>query len=647
LSDTEQRPRAETELLAAFCDALVAPLDGPAGDRFARRSASDLGVPEAVPRELTRESRRELELLLATLDAAEITSQDAREREATVRALLAEAGPAGHAARLIKRVCLLLFYGELREESANPNWPVMGYELHPARAPAQQRPSPRLSSLGPTTDVEICIVGSGPGGAIAAHELSGRGLDVLVLERGSHYPARRIPGEELWAYRHLFRGGGLSPTEDEGIGILAGSCLGGGSVVNWATCLALPDRVREQWAEEHGLSDLAEASYEADLAHANRLLGINLECSELNGPNRKLKSACERLGCSHHVIARNVDPGRHDPDTAGYTGFGDRSDAKNSAPSALLAPAQAQGARIVTDCEAKRLIIRRGRVQGVSAEALGPGGVRQVEVRARHVVLAAGALDTPALLLRSGVGDPSIGRYLHLHPATFVIGYYDEPQRAWWGTPQSVVCDQFASRRDGHGFLIECTHARPGLNAAALPWRSAAQHKDAITRMGNAAYFISLTRDRGVGTVTVDRAGGTVVRHPLDDPTDRANILDSAAQMARLHHAAGANAIQTARASGGLWRKPASLDAFLREDRAEELVPRSRALFSLHQMGSCRIGLDPDTSPTSPSGELRAVRGVWIADTSAFPTACGVNPMLTVLALARRMARSLASQHSG
>lgn len=165
-------------------------------------------------------------------------------------------------------------------------------------------------------------------------------------------------------------------------------------------------------------------------------------------------------------------------------------------------------------------------------------------------------------------------------------------------------------------------------------------------RAGSGAYFISLTRDRGWGEVAVDRRSRTIIRSPLADAIDRANITDSIARMAQLHEAGGALAIRTGRSAGGLSRCPASLERFLADDRAESFAPRSRSLFSLHQMGSCRIGDDPALNATRPSGELRAADGIWIADTSAFPTACGVNPMLTVLAMARRMARSLASAQS-
>ena len=221
---------------------------------------------------------------------------------------------------------------------------------------------------------------------------------------------------------------------------------------------------------------------------------------------------------------------------------------------------------------------------------------------------------------------------------------YDEPQDSWWGPPQSALSHEFAEGSDGHGFLLEGAHHSIGITAAAAPWQSGRQHKEEIARFRTTSGLIMLIRDRGHGRVDVDAAGNAVPSYRLADELDIANFRAGLEAVARVHEAAGAERIvgaqPQARSPGAGARTSTPSSARLRDC---SLAPHEHAVFSAHQMGSCRMGADPATSVANPWGELHDTPGVWVGDASAFPTASGTNPMVTIMALARRTAGAIAA----
>jgi choline dehydrogenase-like flavoprotein len=261
------------------------------------------------------------------------------------------------------------------------------------------------------------------------------------------------------------------------------------------------------------------------------------------------------------------------------------------------------------------------------------------------VVCAAGALETPALLLRSGIGGPAAGEYLRLHPATVLAGVYAEPQRGWWGAPQTALSAEWADLQDGYGFLVETSNAAPGLTGSALPWESGRQHKDDMARGPHVSALVLLLRDRGHGRVTIDDAGNAVHHYDFDDELDVRHFRRGLTELVRLHEAAGAEEIHSFHRRPLRWRRDGdeSLEAFATRVHDGPLAPHEHPIFSLHQMGSARMGRDPSTSVADPWGELHDVGGVWIGDASALPTASGTNPMATVMALAHRTAGAIAA----
>ena len=264
-------------------------------------------------------------------------------------------------------------------------------------------------------------------------------------------------------------------------------------------------------------------------------------------------------------------------------------------------------------------------------------------VRAPQVVVACGALESPALLLRSQIGGPAAGDYLRLHPCTALLGVYSEDQQSWWGAPHTGVIDEFADTGDGWGFLLETAQYTTGIGASAIPFESARAHKEALAAYRYAATSIGLLRDRGHGRVTIDEAGQAQHSYAITDEVDIRNSKQGIEAQVRLHEAAGAREIRALAAGVPSWRRGDDLDGFIARAQRVPLRFGGHRLFSAHQMGSARMGSDSATSVAGPWGELHDTHGVWIGDGSAFPTSSGTNPMISIMALAHRTAEAIAA----
>lgn len=641
--------RRRLAALRALCDTFVPAADPPKGapeDPFWSRTASDLGVERTVAgyiaTRVPEEDRAGLEQLLDVLARSGFARLPLAARTQAVKGLRRTTADVARGLDGLRALTMLHFYALPDDTGTNPNWPVLGYPGPPDVSPGASRQIRPLTAPMGTRRValqaDVCIIGSGSGGSVLAGVLAAAGKDVIVLEAGGHYEAPDFPRHELAAFRDLYWRGGWTPTEDGTIVMAAGATLGGGSTVNWSNCVRPPDAVREQWAREHGLAGLDGPDFDAHVEAVAARISVTDACSDRNGPNARLAEGAGAHGWSWRTAERNTDPATYDPDVAGHMGFGDVTGSKQSTTRTYLADADQAGARILIGCRAERVRVEDGSAAGVEARL--PDG-RAVLVRAPQVVVACGALETPALLLRSGIGGPAVGRNLRLHPVAGLAGFYPDPQRAWWGPPQSVVVDEFADLAEGHGFLVECPHYGTGLFTASTPWRSGRDHKVLSGRGAHLAPFIGIVRDRGSGQVTIDDAGEAVVRYPLDDALDREHLLAALRAMARLHAAAGAQAILDLAPSRSLWRRGTDLDGFIATVESDPFGAGGRTLFSAHQMGTARMGTDPATSVADPDGQLHDTPGVWVGDTSAFPTATGANPMLTCMALAHRTAQAV------
>jgi choline dehydrogenase-like flavoprotein len=645
----------QRDTLIKVCDTFAPSLEEPEDPTgFWARCASDLDIPAAIEQTLAESVPEDqvagFRQLLDALADEGFSDADQATREQILHGVM-DGSPEGLAGMsALRGLTLLLFYALPDPATGrNPNWEAIGYP-GPRSAPPSPDEAPKVIAVTRPRDDEltltadVCVVGSGAGGGVIAGKLAAAGKDVVVLEMGGYFNEADFNQLEMWAYQNLYRGGGITQTDNGSIVLMAGSNLGGGTTVNWTNCLRTTDQVRAQWESEFGLEGLAGRDYDRHLDAIFDRLAVNDRCSDFNGPTLRLKEACDKLGYSFQTITRNTDPDRYDPETAGLLGFGDQSGSKQGTLKTFLADANEHGARFVVDCRVERVLTRDGRAAGVEGTYIDAEGNRaRVAVNAPQVVVAGGSLESPALLLRSGIGGPATGNYLRLHPATAVAGLYDEPQRSWWGAPQTALSAEFADVQDGYGFLIETSHSSPGVTGSAVPWESGRQHKELMAQGSLTAAFVMLIRDRGHGRVTIDADGNAVHHYDMTDELDQRIFRQGLEELVRLHDAAGAQEIVTFHRKLLRWRRGEDVADYARRVHDAPLTPYEHATFALHQMGSCRMGSDPATSVAGPWGELHDTPGVWIGDASAFPTASGTNPMVTTMALAHRTAEAIAA----
>ncbi len=468
---------------------------------------------------------------------------------------------------------------------------------------------------------DICVVGSGPGGSMVASRLARAGAKVVVLEEGGFYTKEQFDMQEATAYPRLYQDRGNRATADLSIAVLQGRAVGGGTVVNWTASYRTPDEVLAFWREGSG-SQLTPELLRPHFDEVEARLGISkVDLDEVNPNNRAIYDGCKKLGWQVDTIRRNVRGCLR----SGYCGMGCPVDAKQSAALTYLPDAIEAGAEVYANCRAEKI-----EWAGQRATAVIGRGFR---VEPRVIVVSGGALNSPALLLRSGIEGGPVGKYTWLHPTIALGAFYQERIEGFYGAPQSVASHQFARRSEGAGFFIEAAPVHPMLASIAMPGFGAPL-RSRMSLLSNVCATISLMID-GFGE---GEAGGTVSLRPdggprLDYPFTERHYECFRAGMkaiARLHLANGAREIHSFHAAPVLIRKESDL-ALL--DSAP-MGPNLFAAFTAHQMGGCRLGDDPSRSVVDPHLRHHSLPNLFVVDGSVFPSALGVNPMESIYGVA-------------
>ncbi|HVO34935.1 MAG TPA: GMC family oxidoreductase N-terminal domain-containing protein [Gemmatimonadales bacterium] len=656
----EELSADQRAVLAAVCEALLPEIrrDDDPGGLFATGARATRTVDRAArliatlrdPLDHTR-----LGMLLAGLGSAaanfvltgrfkSLQAMDGPAREATLRDYANSSIPLRRAGfQALKRLVHVAFYCWPMEDGGHPAWRAAGYP-GPLPQPAMPvAPLPTLTVDQDTTlDCDVIVLGSGAGGGVVAGLLAQAGRSVVVLEKGGNPGSAdmtQVEGDMLGA---LYLDGGLLMTQSGSMPVLAGSCLGGGTVINYTTSFPPPSATREEWARLSGLPFFAGPRFEESLARVTRRLDVSTKWSTPGARDVILERGCRALGWHVDVIPRNVT-GCKEGLECGYCTYGCRHGAKNSTARTYLADAAAAGARLVAHCEVERILAERGRATGAVATVRAPGGkAHTLRVRAPVVVAACGAINTPALLVRSGLDNRHIGQGLRLHPASAVAGIFPERVEPWTGGLQTRYSEQFADLHDGYGVRFETAPVHFALPASGFGWESAAQFKQDVARLGHLSIVGVLLRDRDAGRVETSREGRPRVHYEVSG-FDLEHVRRGLTGAAQVLAAAGAIEVFSlhtppARArpgeSGWLERFGAAMDG-----RGYRHCRMSYITF--HQMASCAMGADPARSVVGETGESHEVRGLYVADGSAFPTSCGVNPMITIMAVADHVARAI------
>ncbi len=655
LNLSSRQRRALEDICDAFC---------PSGDDLP--SARDLGVPDAMVEAIAgnprASERKQLAALLAawnspllgSLGGVGLKSFGSLTEAQRERALLAWGDsrlPQRRAVFQALRKGALLFYYMLPGPGGarNPAWDAIGYDGPLGKLPDAAPKALQMTEPGADGrfECDVVIVGSGAGGGAAAGVLAGAGLDVIVVEAGDYYDDQDFEGSELGAITRFYMGAPTA-THDQSVGLIAGSCLGGGTVINYTTSFRTPDEVRAEWAA-NGVPAFTSDDYTASLDAVCERLGVSQEYNDPSTREQKLRDGCTALGWHIDAMPRGVRQCAQGKE-CGYCGLGCRVGAKQSVVKTWLADAQSAGARLVVRARVDRVLVEGGAARGITGTT---ADGRALTIRARAVIAACGSIHTPALLRRSGLQNPNIGKHLRLHPATAVFGVFDEELKPWEGVMQALYSDQHRDLHGGYGLKYETAANHPHLFIPFSPWRGGREHYGLMQSMSHSVPIGVLLRDRDGGEVRVGRDGEPVVRYKLS-PFDAAHLRTGIDGAAQILEAAGAQRIFSShakwvsydpRSANGPGAGNGSARArFMADADAAGYGPGQIVLGSFHIMGTARMGGSPATSACDPTGQTWDVRDLYVMDGSSFPTASGVNPQISIQSIAHMSARGLAAR---
>jgi choline dehydrogenase-like flavoprotein len=494
---------------------------------------------------------------------------------------------------------------------------------------------------GETLQADVCVIGSGAGGAVVAAQLQSAGFSVLVVEEGGHHTRSDFHMREDEAFPTLYQEAGARATKDLGIAILQGRAVGGSTVINWTTCFRTPAHVYEHWRAQHGVGEITIAELTPHWDAVEERLNIKqLGYEESNRNNRVLFDGCKALGLAVEPTRRNT----RNCFKSGYCGMGCPVDAKQSMLITYLPEAVLKGARVVSRCRVDRLVVQAGVVQRAECTILGDDGYQpsgaKVTLAARRFVLAAGAIGSPAILIRSGLGGGMVGRRTFLHPVAGTAAKYKEPIEPYYGAPQSIASHAHADRGDRVGVFYEAAPLHPMLGALATSGFGA-DHHQTLGDLPYIAAHIALSIDgfhpsEEGGTVSVRPSGAPLVDYAVPERVREA-LREGLGWLVRINLAAGAEKVLI----------PLDPKLTIRSERELELIDRAplarASLFSAHVMGGCAMGDDPKRSVVR-SRDLRhhALENLHVVDGSVFPTSLGVNPQESIYGLARLIGERLA-----
>ena len=472
-------------------------------------------------------------------------------------------------------------------------------------------------------EADVCVVGAGAGGAVAAAELAEGDSKVVLVEEGHWHDPDSFTASPPEMLARLYREAGQTMTVGAPpIMLPLGGGLGGTTLVNSGTCFRTPRRVLERWEREFGL-ELDERGLRPFFERVEQALSVSEVTPQLAGGNAAVaRRGAEALGWSHGYLSRNA----RGCVGSGVCAFGCPTSAKQHTGITYVPRAERAGARIVTGAHVERVLLERvgaslKRAIGVSARMA--SGAR-LEVRAPTVIVAAGTIHTPLLLARSGIGAGSgqLGRNLSLHPATAVFARMADTVDMAKGVPQSFYVDEFA----GEGVIFETVAGPPAYAAMSLPL-TGARHAEAMADYRRLAQCGVMVSDSSRGSIH-SVGGRALIRYDLTD-ADVRRFRIGLARIGELFEAAGAREVYLPLPDG------------VSPGKARR---RDLKLMAFHPLGSARADARPSKGVVD--GELRAhgTRGVYVADGSVLPSSLGVNPQMTIMALATRLAFALAGR---
>jgi len=486
-------------------------------------------------------------------------------------------------------------------------------------------------------DTEVLVIGSGAGGGPFAYKMAEAGRDVVILESGGYYTAEDFTEREAEMTAKLYVEGGNHGPDDGSITLYQGRCVGGSTVINAMICFRPPDWVLDDWRTRFGVTGMTPRELESSIDEVERIVSVHTnEPHEINRGNALLLQGAQKLGWHNAPLQRNVK----DCVLSGFCLLGCAYDRKRSVLVTYVPLACEMGARLFSDATVDRIIVSGGKVRGASATVRDRETGRpkaKIQVRAKVVAVAAGAVQTPALLQRSGLSNQSgmLGRNFAIHPSAAVSGIFDEELSSYRG----ALCGTYSAEFHDHGkggFLIEGGNGGPIQTAFFFPGFGKL-HRELMDRFDHTATSVSVVHDPGVGSVNWDADTGKVKIDYAMEPDTQARVKQSVRRMAEMWFAAGARRVVTP------FTRPLVLDSPDELGRIDAMPagPNDIGLTSYHPQATARMGADRKQSVVKPNGESHEVRGLFVVDASVFPTAVDVNPQITIMSVSTHFARGV------
>ncbi|KAL7624924.1 hypothetical protein AAE478_004138 [Parahypoxylon ruwenzoriense] len=507
----------------------------------------------------------------------------------------------------------------------------------------------------PIIDTDIVIIGSGCGGGVCAKVLSEAGHRVLVVDKGHYYPPNYLP-MPIEGLEYLFQGGGAIASVDGSTYTVTADCWGGGGTVNWSASFQTPDIIRQDWAVNEGLEFFSSPDFQDCLDRVCDFMGVSRSGIRHNYANRTLLGGAGKLGWKAEAVSQNTRGAEHN--CGSRCGLGCSAAQKQGPAVSWLPAAGRAGARFMEGLDVEKVLFDDAngikKATGIVGKWISREGVQQpVTVKAKRVIVSAGAINTPLTLLRSGLKNPNVGDNLHLHPTGNLVGVFDEDIRGWEGEIITSMVSEFENLDGkGYGTRLETCNMLPHYALFGLPWHSALQFKMDALKLRQTACFMSLARDRTAGRVSPGPDGyPTITYSPCK--SDRSHLVAGMVALAKLSYIQGATELFALLPGVPSFKcitpteernlEDTDLVAWIKKLENADLKPSSAVYGSAHQMGTCRMSTSERAGVVDQNGKVWGAEGLYVADASVFPSASGTNPMITVMAIADHIARGIAA----
>ncbi|PVH99665.1 long chain fatty alcohol oxidase [Periconia macrospinosa] len=513
-------------------------------------------------------------------------------------------------------------------------------------------------------ETDVIVVGSGCGGGVSAKNLAEAGHRIIVTEKGYHWTPDHYPMSDQHGWNNLFMEGAFIQSDDSACTVIAGQVWGGGGTVNWSASLQTQGFVRREWAAR-GLPFFTSAEFQNSLDRICTRMGVSTDHIEQNKANQILLEGARQLGYAHKAVPQNTGGSRHN---CGHCTLGCGAVEKQGPAVTFLPDAARAGAQFIEGFHAEKVLFesRKGQnvatgVQGMWTSRDQHGGIvgsqrtrRRVIIKAKRVIVSAGTMQSPLLLLRSGLKNYHIGRNLHIHPVSILGAIHSQDINPWDGAILTSVVSEYENLDgNGHGVKLEATNMMPSSWLVWLNWKNGLDYKLNAARMKHMAGYISLARDRDTGRIYPDPHDGRVrVSYTVSD-FDKKHITEGLIALAKIQYVQGATEIftiipgvptfvrdPTASVSSGI--NDAKFQAWLDQIRSTGFPSPGSIFVSAHQMGSNRMSAREGDGVVDPHGRVWGTKGLYVADASVFPSASGVNPMVTNMAISDWISRGVA-----